>query len=113
MIKKKITNIENHNIISFKEKESEKEEKLNIISSIVLQNEIKSKIFYIQLKTVENEIHKYSLSKAHWKNININYKCSDTNCESRLYAKFELNNNNIIKIISYETKKTQPKTRRS
>ena len=59
-------------------------------------------MFYIELKIEENEIYKYSFSKAHWKKISINYKCSDTNCESRLYAKFELNNN-IIKLISYRT----------
>ena len=35
----------------------------------------------------------------------VSYKCSDTICESRLSAKYEIINNNIIKLINYEIKK--------
>ena len=36
----------------------------------------------------------------------ISYKCSDSICDSRLYANYKIINNNITKLINNEIKKT-------
>lgn len=83
------TKIKNNNNSKYNDSESEKDILEDITDNVQLQDLIKSKIFYLELNNENKEFYKYSLSKAYWNIFTINYKCSDSLCDSRLSAKIE------------------------
>ena len=106
---KKFDNLEIKNNKKFKNIESEEEDEKehdNIINDKHWQEKIKNKIYYLEFNNEKKEYYKYSFSKANWKTLTVNYKCSDSSCSWRLTAKIEiLKEYNNININSFDIKK--------